>query len=283
MSDYEDIGFKDAMSPYLEKSKKEFEERTEKNWEKVKKTVLGEDAAKDYATEYPNANKEINLKPIYSSLRKALDGFQTLCKLIVKSNFQTNESFSPVRLSNYNEQINEIKKHINETKTFIIGDSVINGIRCPSEQTIFELDTNLKNIDAYTGLDNLNVKHMFEAIKLGKIHFQDIVEFEKFFKQIYLELCSCVLAYYNSVIITIGDRADFEHSNQNLIDYFNKKGIKNGNSNYPLIPSTKNIFNELIHPKALGPSDTKDFIKRSDFNAEIARRQANNKLLQKPF
>jgi len=271
------LDIRDYMGDFLENSKKEFAKRADESFEKIRRMVLGEDAAKNITAEFPDADKEIDLKSMYDALKKALRCFHE----VFFTNSQIQESVL-TRFSDYAEQINELKKHMAEVKSFVVGNSVKNGIKCPSEDTMLALDTHLGNTDKYMGVDNSDVKLLFEYIKLGKIHFQDIVEFETFFKQIYMELCSCVLAYYNSVIIAIGDKADFEHSNQYLIEYFNKKNIKNGTSNYPLIPATKNVFGELIYEKSTGETSTKDFITRSDFNTEIAKRQAKNKILQNP-
>jgi len=241
---------------------------------------VSENTAKNITMEFPDADKEIDLKPMYNALYKALSSFRKLCESMRKTGSQTNESVIVARLSDYADEIKETQGHIKSVKDYIIGDSVIDGIRCPSELTMYRLDGCLENIDKFMESDNRNFKTMFQEIKDGVIHFQDIVEFEKFFKNIYMELCSCVLAYYNSAIIAIGNTADFEHSNQYLIDYFNKKNIKNGTSNYPLIPATKNVFGELIHEKATGTTSTVGLITRKDFNDEIAKRQAKNKLLQ---
>jgi len=250
--------------------------------QKAKERKLKEDAAESVKDTYPNIGKEINLKPMYDSLYLALNSFHKLMLSIIKSNnSQTNESLAyVVRFSDHANEIEVVKEHLNKAKTCVIGDSMVDGIRCPSAQTMHYLDLTLTNIDKYMELDNDNVKFMFQEIKEGTLDFRDIKEFEIFWKNVYLELCSCVLAYYNSVIIAIGNIADFEHSNQYLIDYFNKKNIKNGTSNYSLIPATKNVFGELIHEKATGETSTKNFITRKDFNIEIAKRQAKNKVLQ---
>jgi len=273
---------KDYMEPLMEESKKRFKESVEERFKEIDEQVK-ENAALSFKKAFPNAGKFINLNIMAISLRKAMRCFNELRGLIMQPNYtkQTNESVRMVNLSDYSEKIEEMKQHMESVKSYVIDNETVEGIKNPSEQTMTDLDENLESTDRYVGLDNVTVRSMFKGLKTGTINFQDLAEFEKIFKTLYLELCSCVLAYYNTVIIAIGDKADYEHSNQYLIDYFQQKGIKDGTSNYSLIPATKNIFGELIHKKATGATtSTTDFITRLDFNTEIAKRQAKNKLLQ---
>jgi len=243
---------------------------------------IKEDAAKDYQTEFPEADKKTDLKPVYDALSKALWAFHHLYEKIAADFSSLKESVQIIKFSDYATDIAEAEKHIEEAKSHRLGDSAQDGIKSPSSQTLFLLNTHLANSDKIMDVDNGNFISIFNAVKKGYMIPSDIKEFEKFYKNLYLELCSCVAMFYNSVIIAIGSTADFAHSSKLLIDYFQENNIKDGSNNYALIPQTKNVFGELIHPKALGTSQTANFITRQDFNSEIQKRQANNKLLQNP-
>jgi len=243
---------------------------------------IKEDAAKDYQIEFPNAGKEIDLKPMHDALIMALFGFIGVCHEIRETFLKTNESLSVMRLSDFSKEMNVVTERIAEIESYTIGDVVQDGIRCPTAKTMYLLDGHLEETDKSVVLCNSNAFLIFKAIKDGMIAFQDIKDYEIFYKNLYLKLCEYVLKYYNSVIIAIGDKADFAHSNECLIEYFQKKNIKDGTNNYPLIPATKNMFGELIHSKATGTTITQGKTTRQEFNQEIQKRQAKNKLLQNP-